>query len=139
TCLAAALVLTTRPRRFKPFLAWQTVLAAAIAMAIPALTLGIANGWRAVPIYAQRALQAPVHQHPWYYYLALLIRPHDAAGPIWSEALILLAAVLGLAIAVTVGPDEGLDRGLLRFLSVYACAITLAYSLIPYKTPWCVL
>jgi hypothetical protein len=33
----------------------------------------------------------------------------------------------------------GADARLLRFLAVYACAMALVYSLIPYKTPWCLL
>jgi hypothetical protein len=66
-----------------------------------------------------------MHRHAWDYYLALLVR---------NEGLIVAAALAGILVAAT-----GKGAPLLKFLAVYACAITLAYSLIPYKTPWCVL
>jgi hypothetical protein len=62
-----------------------------------------------------------MHRHAWDYYLGLLVR---------NEWLIVAAAVVGATRRAT---------GLLKFLAVYAFAMTVVYSLIPYKTPWCVL
>ncbi|RPJ20476.1 MAG: hypothetical protein EHM35_19420 [Planctomycetaceae bacterium] len=32
-----------------------------------------------------------------------------------------------------------MDLGLVRFLAIYTLALTVVYSAVPYKTPWCVL
>jgi uncharacterized protein (TIGR03663 family) len=111
--------------RRKPPVRWPMVAAGAIAILIPLATLGFTNGWRALMSYWQRGIHGSMHRHAWDYYLALLVR---------REGLIVAAAVVGIVVAVT---RKG--AGLPRFLAVYACAITLVYSLIPYKTPWCVL
>jgi len=77
------------------------------------------------------------HEHPWYYYLQLLAFWKTGPGPAWSEGLILLLALAG-AIAIFLNKAAG-DRLFLRFLAVYTILITAAYSVIPYKTPWCLL
>jgi uncharacterized protein (TIGR03663 family) len=110
--------------RRKPALAWPVAAAGAIAILIPVATLGFTDGWRALMSYWHRGIHGSMHRHAWDYYLALLVR---------NEGLIVAAAVVGIFVAVT------RRSGLLKFLAVYACAMTVAYSLIPYKTPWCVL
>jgi len=77
------------------------------------------------------------HDHPWYYYLQILAFWKTGAGLAWSEGLILLLAAAG-TIAVFTGRAAG-DRLFLRFMTVYTLLITAAYSVIPYKTPWCLL
>jgi predicted membrane-bound mannosyltransferase len=61
------------------------------------------------------------HVHPWYYYLLLLAR---------SEAVIVMLAVVAAI---------GSKQPFVRFLAIYTASITLVYSAIPYKTPWCLL
>ena len=62
---------------------------------------------------------APVN----YYWVALMARYE------WP-------ALLGLIFCVRyVAPSD--PR--LRYLAIYGCGVLLAYSLIPYKTPWCVI
>lgn len=57
-----------------------------------------------------------------YYWVALMARYE------WP-------ALLGLALCVRyIAPSD--PR--LRYLAIYGCGVLLAYSLIPYKTPWCV-
>jgi uncharacterized protein (TIGR03663 family) len=116
--------------RRKPAMSWVIAAGIALAVAIPVVTIGSADGWRAAMTYWHRAIDTPVHRHPWNYYLALLIR---------SESSIVVLAVCGLAAAVARKAPVSTDGRLLSFLAWYACVMTLAYSLIPYKTPWCVL
>jgi uncharacterized protein (TIGR03663 family) len=57
-----------------------------------------------------------------YYWVALMARYE------WP-------ALLGLALcSLYLAPSEAR----LRYLAIYGCGVLLAYSLIPYKTPWCV-
>jgi uncharacterized protein (TIGR03663 family) len=116
-CMLLALASTVRR---KPSVTWPVVAAIAIAILIPVAALGFTDGLRALMSYWQRGMHGGMHRHAWDYYLGLLVR---------NEWLIVAAAVVGAT-------RKG---GLLRFLAVYTCAMTLTYSLIPYKTPWCVL
>ncbi len=64
------------------------------------------------------------HQKPWHYWLKLI-------------ALYEWPALLGLAWAVRYA-WPGSDR-LLRYLAIYGCGALAAYSIVRYKTPWCVI
>lgn len=66
-----------------------------------------------VNTYFQRAFQDPLHIHPWHYYLTTIFIP---------ELPILLLALASRS----------------RYL-LYPLLVLTIYSLIPYKTPWCVL
>jgi uncharacterized protein (TIGR03663 family) len=79
------------------------------------------------------------HVHPWYFYLKRLIYFHFPGKPIWTEALILILAVLGVIAGFTKKRIPGVDPTLLRFFALYASLLTVIYSLVPYKTPWCLL
>jgi uncharacterized protein (TIGR03663 family) len=58
-----------------------------------------------------------------YYWVALMARYE------WP-------AVLGLALCIRyIGPSDAR----LRYIAIYGCGVLFAYSLIPYKTPWCVI
>ena len=58
-----------------------------------------------------------------YYWVALMARYE------WP-------ALLGLALCLQfIAPSEAR----LRYIAIYGCGVLLAYSLIPYKTPWCVI
>jgi uncharacterized protein (TIGR03663 family) len=122
-------------------------LAAAVAMIVSILFFssffnhpqGILDSIRTYQNYLNRAGHNPVHTHPWYFYLGLLSFYQYADGPIYSEALILVLALVGLGVAVTGKGVADTNRGLLRFLGVYTLVMTAVYSLIPYKTPWCLL
>jgi uncharacterized protein (TIGR03663 family) len=79
------------------------------------------------------------HIHPWSFYLHRLVFFHIAKGPVWSEALILVLAVVG---AWTGFARKGLvhsSASFVRFLALYSFGLAAAYSLISYKTPWCLL
>ncbi len=85
-----------------------------------------------------------LHDHPWYWYLAVLAYSPLAtdvwAGPWWaewSEGLILGLALAGMVAAFTGRGLGRTHRGLARFLAFYTVFLTAAYALIRYKTPWC--
>jgi len=79
---------------------------------------------------------AGLHQHPWYYYLKMLIYTKDAPGPWWSEGLILALAALGFGTVLRGRMPAAIHPELAMFLAVYTLCMTGAYSIIPYKTPW---
>ncbi len=79
------------------------------------------------------------HVHSWHYYLQMLAFARYEGGPVWSEGAIFLLAVVGLIVAVRGKPVCGMDPALLWFIAIYTVALTVVYSAIPYKTPWCLL
>ncbi|MFC1498373.1 flippase activity-associated protein Agl23 [Verrucomicrobiota bacterium] len=76
---------------------------------------------------------------PWYYYLQILTFVKDSGGLIWSEAFILVLALAGFVTAWIPRSDQLPARGLHRFFALYTIIMILAYSVIPYKTPWSML
>lgn len=124
---------------------------------------GPLDSLRALAHYIARAAgqgDIAAHDKPWHYYLATLLYTHTGSGPVWSEALILTLAAMGsvailwrlraghrpppspasLPAGGTAGPTATAAPAadLQLFLLAYTVWICLAYSFIPYKTPWCV-
>jgi len=100
---------------------------------------GILDSFRAYGAYFNRAGDNTLHIHPWYYYLKMLMYSRYSDGPIWTEAVIVLLAVVGF---IAVMRKKGLFSAnvhLLRFIAFYTLILTVVYSAIPYKTPWCML
>jgi len=89
--------------------------------------------------YFDRAGNNTQHIHPWYYYLKMLIYSRYGDGPRWTEALIVFLAVAGFIAAVTRKGLSCVNVHLLRFIGFYTLVLTIVYSVIPYKTPWCML
>lgn len=137
------------------------LLAAAVAVLVAGLFYssflthprGPLDALLALPHYLERSGgggSAALHQQPWYYYLKMLGYTKDAPGPRWSEGLILALAAAGfLATAVracdpapcanqkSVRPTTpACHPDLALFLAVYTLCLTVAFALIPYKTPW---
>jgi uncharacterized protein (TIGR03663 family) len=83
---------------------------------------------------AEGAGSTAMHEQPWCYYLQSLLYVYREAGPRWSEAPVVLLALLGSGVAFLGNPPG--DRRLWRFLAAYTLLLTLAFSLVPYKTPW---
>jgi len=100
---------------------------------------GVLDSARTYTTYFNRAGQNQLHIHPWYYYLKMLIYSRCGTGAIWSEALIVLLAVVGFIVAIRGKGLAGVNFHLLRFIAFYTLVMTVAYSVIPYKTPWCLL
>ena len=100
---------------------------------------GVLDSFRTYGTYFSRASQASVHIHPWHYYLKTLVFCRYGDGPVWTEALIVLLAVVGFIAAVTRKGIASVDFALVRFVAFYTLIMTVVYSAIPYKTPWCLL
>jgi len=100
---------------------------------------GVLDSFRAYTNYFSRAALDVSHVHPWYYYLKMLLSSKYATGPAFSEGLIIALAVVGFVVAMTKKSSHTADSRLLRFIALYTLIITTVYSVIPYKTPWCML
>jgi uncharacterized protein (TIGR03663 family) len=101
--------------------------------------------------YLRRGSEQGDHAEPWWYYFQLFFAYHPSKRMFWSEGFIALLAIVGGAFALfqksgtgCQSADTSADRrsarhspALLRFLTFYTIVLTLLYSLIPYKTPWC--
>jgi uncharacterized protein (TIGR03663 family) len=102
----------------------------------------------AVAAYAHafgRAMGGPdeggnLHLHPWYFHFQnLFYTNYPGRGPVWTEALIGVLAVVGIAAGFTGRGLGKADGRLVRFLAVYTVALLGIYTVLPYKTPWCAL
>ncbi len=62
-------------------------------------------------------------------------------GPLWSEALIVGLAAIGCVAGFLHKPRSLGDAhaGFVRWLGYYTIVMTAIYTVIPYKTPWCLL
>ncbi len=100
---------------------------------------GILDSFRTYINYLNRAGQNQLHIHPWYFYLKMLLYYKYGPGPFWSEALIVILAVVGFVVAMRGKGMTGVNFHLLRFIAFYTLVMTAMYSIIPYKTPWCLL
>ncbi len=74
------------------------------------------------------------HIHPWSFYLERLAWFHPVKGPAWSEGAILVLAAVGAGVSCF-----RKSSSLHRFLVVYTLSLTAIYTVISYKTPWCLL
>jgi predicted membrane-bound mannosyltransferase len=90
------------------------------------------------PLEVARESPSP-HLHPWYFYFERLFYFHHGFGPVWSEGLILGLALVGLVVALRHAQAPEPRTVWLRFVGFYTVVLTMAYSLIAYKTPWCAL
>jgi predicted membrane-bound mannosyltransferase len=79
------------------------------------------------------------HVQWWDYYLRILFWWRRGGGPVWSEASIAAFALAGLAAAALGKGLPSAHLPMARFLSIYTLVMTVVYSSLPYKTPWCAL
>lgn len=90
-------------------------------------------------VYFVRAGEGGFHVQPWHYYLQTLAFSKTGAGPVWSEAFILLLALVGGVEAFRRKLPTAGNISFRRFILFYSLFSTAVYSLIPYKTPWNIL
>ena len=115
------------------------VVAGALYSSFGANLRGPLDSVLAYSSYWNKAFDDKLHDHPWYYYIEILVACRPARGFFWSEGLIVGLALAGFVAALT---RRGLSEGhkpLARFLAFYTLILTAAYSAISYKTPWCML
>ncbi|MBI2431355.1 MAG: TIGR03663 family protein, partial [Candidatus Hydrogenedentes bacterium] len=83
-----------------------------------------------------------LHDKPFYYYFTLLSYTYRMVGPRWTEAPVLLLALVGAFLAwrpckrLTTEEAQPSPHLFARFVSVYAWSLALLLSALPYKTPW---
>ena len=100
---------------------------------------GLLDSIKTYEPWLHRAGGESPHIHSWHFYLHRLLFFHSANGPVWSEALILVLAIIGTCAGFARKGLTDADASFVRFLALYTAALTAAYSLIAYKTPWCLL
>ncbi len=132
-------VRAVKPWHFIAVVAGAAVVSALLHSSFLANPGGILDSFRTYATYFGRAGNNQVHEHPWYYYLKMLIYSRYAGGPVWSEAIIVLPAVVGIIAVLTKKGLPAVNIDLLRFIAFYTLAMVILYSVIRYKTPWCML
>lgn len=95
---------------------------------------GLLDSARTYFPWLKRAGGHSPHIHPWNFYFERLAWFHPVKGPVWSEGLILLLALVGAGVSLA-----GKPSALRRFLAFYTLILTALYCAISYKTPWCLL
>jgi uncharacterized protein (TIGR03663 family) len=133
----------------RPVAWWHPVCGLAAALLVAAVLFtsfganprGLADAVLTYFPWLSRAGGASPHVHPWYFYFHRLAWWRVADGPRWSEGLILLLGVIGLGFALL-----GCSRrtpwanlAAVRWLGFYTVVLAGVYTVIPYKTPWCLL
>lgn len=129
------------PRRLRPT---HVFLAVGIALLITTLLFssfftnprGLIDSVLSFQVYFVRAGETTFHAHPWTYYLKLLTLSKTKGGPIWSEAFLLLLALIGASLCFSTKEPSSLNRSWLKFLLFYTVLTAAVFSFIPYKTPW---
>lgn len=135
-------------RRIREHLGWRDLAWVAAAAALTGILLFSSFGthfrgvydalFSTVSAYLHRATAVPEHQHPWHFYLTTLFYFRYGRGPVWGEWFFIAPALCAFALSFWRGSGFP-ERWLLtvRFIGFYTIALTVIYSCIPYKTPWC--
>ncbi len=79
------------------------------------------------------------HVHPWHFYLRMLTCYRFGGGPVWSEGLVFGLGLVGVVSILWKKIPANCNLGLARFLMFYTLLLTFVYSMLSYKTPWCIL
>ncbi len=114
--------------------------AAIVAALVPSLLLysaffshpsGLLDSFSAFSIYLWRGLEPERHAHPWFFYLQTLAWT-SSGGLVWTEALVLVLALVGMVHAVAARRTAFWPL----YILTYAIATAVIFSAIRYKTPW---
>jgi hypothetical protein len=135
------------PVKAAPIHRWHILVALGVWLIMAALLVssffsnaaGLADSLKTFQPWLARAGGASTHIHPWTFYFHRLLFFHVAKGPVWTEALILLLAIAGAVAAFRRVRLGSASASFIRFLAIYAFLLTAFYSLLAYKTPWCLL
>jgi len=79
---------------------------------------------------------AAIHVRPWWHYARLLAWVSHPPAPVWTNAVILALALAGGIAGFMPRCGDRRESSLARFLAIYALALLIGLSLIPYKQPW---
>lgn len=94
---------------------------------------GLADSVRTYLPWLKRAGGHSPHIHPWYFYFERLLWFHPPKSPVWNEGPLVTFALLGVYEAFRRKAPAPI------FVAIYAIVLSIAYSAISYKTPWCLL
>jgi len=100
---------------------------------------GVADAFKTYGPWLHRAQGVSPHVHPWNFYFERLLFYRANGGPVWSEGLIVVLATVGFGVALAGGGLGPVNVALARLIAFYTAWLTLIYTLLPYKTPWCML
>lgn len=135
------------PVKAAPVNLWHLASALAVCLVVALLLFssfftnasGPLDSLRTYQPWIHRAAGASPHIHPWYFYLRRLLFFRVATGPIWTEAAILILAIIGAIAGFRRRRLAGANASFVRFIALYTFLLTAFYSLLAYKTPWCLL
>jgi len=135
------------PVKTRPMSWWHLAAGLGVWLAVAVMLLssffqnpaGPLDAIRTYIPWLNRAAGDSPHIHPWYFYLQRVLFFQEGRGPLWTEALILLLACLGAAAGFIRKQLGGASASFIRFVALYTFALTAGYTLISYKTPWCLL
>jgi len=97
---------------------------------------GMWDSLAAFKTYFEKSGAAGFHVQPWPYYLKLLAFSKSGGGPLWSEALILALAFVGIVSVFLRSRRRQAVPSPARFIFLYTLFSAAVFSIIPYKTPW---
>jgi len=146
-----------RPWPIAAALAAGMVVSVALFSSFGTYWSGPVDSVLAYATYLGRGSQSGIHTQPWYYYLHILTAYWPARGFFWTEGLIVGLAAVGAAFSLarratiagheqsseakrhSTGDVAATTLSLVRFLAFYTLVLTVLYSALSYKTPWCML
>jgi uncharacterized protein (TIGR03663 family) len=102
-------------------------------------TGGLLDSFKTYLPWLNRAGGESPHINPWHFYFKRLLWFHPPKSPPWTEAAILILALIGAAAGFCGNRSRVAAPGFVRFLSFFTFALTGIYTVIAYKTPWCAL
>jgi len=122
------------------FLASGVLVSAACFSSFFARSQGIWDSVATYAVYFQRAgHDGANHHHHWFYYLDLLTWVEFLEWPGWNEDYTVLGAFLGIWWVFRQEIRSATDTRTMRCVALFTLVTLFGYSLIPYKTPWCML
>jgi uncharacterized protein (TIGR03663 family) len=83
----------------------------------------VAGLWKTFEAWFKTGTQGAGHEKPWYYWLQMVTR---------YEQPVLIALLLGALMQFVQNIN-------LRYLAIYGTGTFIAYSIVAYKTPWCII
>ena len=100
---------------------------------------GVVDAFAAYGPSPHRASGVSMHVHPWNFYFERLLFYRANGGPLWSEGLVVALAAVGFAAGLAGRSLGSANVALVRVIAFYTAWMTLIYTVLPYKTPWCLL
>lgn len=100
---------------------------------------GLTDSVRTYFPWLRRAGGESPHINPWYFYFERLLYFARPKSPTWTEALLLFLALIGGWAGFARKRLGQANASFVRFLLLFSCALTVIYTVISYKTPWCLM